>query len=157
MLNIINLLIWCWHTSTCICSLELTIRTGFFLNSFIVQWHEWISNVNTNMFFLWAQSYLSKNKSTVIPTKSSPRLTSSNCSHFWLIAYRYLLYLEDVFYKSVDIPICYNCAPFLVDMFLYSFFEVHFMQGFLKKNKKSRDRCPVTFLIKGCCYQGSSQ
>jgi hypothetical protein len=38
-----------------------------------------------------------------------------------------------VFQQTVGIPMGTNCAPLLVDLFLYSY-EANFIQGLLKKN-----------------------
>ena len=43
----------------------------------------------------------------------------------------------DVFFNTVGIPMGTNCAPLLVDLFLYSY-EADFIQGLLKKNKKKQ-------------------
>jgi len=40
-----------------------------------------------------------------------------------------------VFQLTVDIPMGTNCAPLLVDLFLYSY-EADFIKGLLKKNEK---------------------
>ena len=42
-----------------------------------------------------------------------------------------------VFQQTVGIPMGTNCAPLLVDLFLYSY-EADFIQGLLKKNKKKQ-------------------
>jgi hypothetical protein len=39
-----------------------------------------------------------------------------------------------VFQQTVGIPLGTNCAPFLVELFLYSY-EAHFIQGPLTKMK----------------------
>jgi hypothetical protein len=43
-----------------------------------------------------------------------------------------------VFQQTVGIPMGTNCAPFLTDLFLYSY-EADFIQGLLKKNEKKLD------------------
>ena len=40
-----------------------------------------------------------------------------------------------MFFKTVGIPTGTNCAPLLVDLFLY-LYEADFIQGLLKKNEK---------------------
>jgi hypothetical protein len=44
-----------------------------------------------------------------------------------------------VFQQTVGIPMSTNCAPILVDLFLYSY-ETDFIQGILNKNKKKLAR-----------------
>ena len=44
-----------------------------------------------------------------------------------------------VFQQTVGIPMGTNCAPLLVDLFLYSY-EANFIQGLLKKNEKKLAR-----------------
>jgi hypothetical protein len=44
-----------------------------------------------------------------------------------------------VFQQRVDLPMGVNCAPILVDLFLYSY-EADFIQGLLKKNEKKLAR-----------------
>ena len=44
-----------------------------------------------------------------------------------------------VFQQSVGIPLGTNCAPLLADLYLYSY-EADFIQGLLKKNKKTLAR-----------------
>ena len=44
-----------------------------------------------------------------------------------------------VFQQTVAIPMGTNCAPFLADLFLYSY-EADFIQGLLKKNEKKLAR-----------------
>ena len=44
-----------------------------------------------------------------------------------------------VFQQTVGIPMGKNCAPLLVDLFLYSY-EANFIQGFLKENEKKLAR-----------------
>ena len=52
----------------------------------------------------------------------------------------YLLCLLDgVLQHIVSIPMGTSCAPFLADLFLYSF-EADFIQGLLKKNEKKLAR-----------------
>ena len=58
-----------------------------------------------------------------------PKLISSACSRFFLL----------VFQLTVGIPMGTNCAPLLVDLFLY-FYEADFIQRLLKKNEKKLPR-----------------
>ena len=47
--------------------------------------------------------------------------------------------LDGVLQHIVSIPMGTSCAPFLADLFLYSF-EADFIQGLLKKNEKKLAR-----------------
>ena len=58
-----------------------------------------------------------------------PKLISSTCSRFFLL----------VFQLTVGIPMGTNCAPLLVDLFLY-LYEADFIQRLLKKNEKKLPR-----------------
>jgi hypothetical protein len=51
----------------------------------------------------------------------------------------FLMFLGRVLQQTVGIPMGTNCAPFLVDVFLYSY-ETNFVQGLLKKNEKKLSR-----------------
>jgi hypothetical protein len=51
----------------------------------------------------------------------------------------FLMFLGRVLQQTVGIPMGTNCAPFLVDVFLYSY-ETDFVQGLLKKNEKKLAR-----------------
>ena len=51
-----------------------------------------------------------------------------------------VIFDEHAFQQTVGIPMCTNCAPFLVDLLLYPY-ETDFIQGLLKKKQK-----PVRFL-----------
>ena len=79
-------------------------------------------------------SYFVK-KTALIPPKSSLKLISSTCSSFcWQH-----MFGGCVFQQTVGIPMSTNCAPLLADLFLY-LYEVDFIQGFLKNNKKKLAR-----------------
>ena len=51
-----------------------------------------------------------------------------------------------VFQQTVGIPMGTNCAPFLADLFLYTY-EADFIQGLLKKNEKKIAR-PFNFTFR---------
>jgi hypothetical protein len=48
----------------------------------------------------------------------------------------YVVFGHQVFQQSVGIPMGTNCAPFLADLFLYSY-EAEFVQKLLQDNKKN--------------------
>ena len=74
-----------------------------------------------------------RKRKTLILLKSSVNVISSKCFKIWLTTY--LFYLVDMFFKTVSIPMGTNCAPFLADLFHYSY-EADFIQGFFKKTEK---------------------
>jgi hypothetical protein len=51
-----------------------------------------------------------------------------------LIDSTYVIFGGRVFQQTVGLPMCTNCAPLLVDLFLYSY-EADFIRGLLKKNE----------------------
>jgi len=51
----------------------------------------------------------------------------------FLIDNIFAMFLVDVFFKTIGIPMGTNCVPLLVDLFLYSY-EADFTQGLLKKS-----------------------
>jgi hypothetical protein len=51
----------------------------------------------------------------------------------------FVMFGGGVFQQTVGIPMGINCAPFLTDLFLYSY-EADFIQGLLKKNEKKLTR-----------------
>ena len=57
----------------------------------------------------------------------------------FLIDNIFVIFGGRVFQRTVDIPMCTNCAPLLADLFLYSY-EADFIQGLLKKNEKKLAR-----------------
>jgi len=58
----------------------------------------------------------------------------------FVIDHIFVIFDEHAFQQTVVIPMCTNCAPFLVDLLLYPY-ETDFIQGLLKKKQK-----PVRFL-----------
>ena len=51
-----------------------------------------------------------------------------------LIDSTFVIFGGRVFQQTVGLPMCTNCAPLLVDLFLYSY-EADFIRGLLKKNE----------------------
>jgi hypothetical protein len=58
-----------------------------------------------------------------------------------------MLLQKDKFFKTVSIPMGTNCAPFLADLFHYSY-EADFIQGFFKKTEK---KASLIFQFHGHC------
>ena len=53
----------------------------------------------------------------------------------FLIDNLFVIFGGRVFQQTIGIPMGTNCAPLLVNLFLYSY-EADFIQGLLKKNEK---------------------
>ena len=56
-----------------------------------------------------------------------------------LIDSTFVIFGGCVFQQTVGLPMCTNCAPLLVNLFLYSY-EADFIRGLLKKNEKKLAR-----------------
>ena len=98
---------------------------------------------------------LGKNKSGIVKSHCDSTITFSETDIIkmpeFLIDNVYCC-LVDVFFKTIDIHMDTNCAPLLIDLFLYRY-EAYFIQELLNENEKKITRsfnftfryiCPFT-------------
>ena len=66
----------------------------------------------------------------------------------FLVDNSYVVFEDQVFQQSVDIPMGSNCAPLFADLFLYSY-EAEFVQKLLRDNNKVRSWAPAEIFPEG--------
>ena len=96
-----------------------------------------MGNVDTNALCSEG-TYLIWKKTHSDTTKKFSETDIINMLEF-LIDNIFAIFGGRVFQQTVGIPMGTNCAPLLVDLFLYSY-EANFIQGLLKKNEKKLAR-----------------
>jgi hypothetical protein len=81
---------------------------------------------------------LGRERSYIVKHYSTKKFSETDIFNMleFLIDNIFVMFGGRVFQQTVGIPMDANCAPLLAELFLYSY-EADFIQGLLKKNKRS--------------------